>query len=423
MNHNFHHSNIENCNNIMALPSSIINDKTKTPINKNKPALTQSCVILPSQLLRKSLICNSLAQACSLKRALEDNTHSATVSSSSLSLQSSSSSQLCLKKSKSDSSMMAKFTYKHHHHRSTNPRAIKVISSSSTTMGHLLNEEWKNAFTADDLSSSSSSSSSYSSSSSTSSLYDLSHLSAGSAALALAVGGCNSSSNSSNNIVSITSSSTPSSSSSATTTPMQEDDTNDTNDMCPYTYMKTYFAAANDDDGLSSDNDDTDTTPTNPSWMQPLHETEFHPPTQEQIDAYTNDAVSAVRSSNLQTLRDIHTTHGPTYLKCCNRYGESLLHIACRRSTSAIVSFLLNEVNVSPNIKDDYGRTPLHDACWRGNPEYDIVELLLKKEPRLLWCKDVRGYLPLNYARREHWKGWNGFLDDRGRELLCMSSS
>lgn len=419
MSHNFNlnHSNIENCNNIMALPSSIIDNKTKTPINKNKPALTQSCVILPSQLIRKSLICNSLAQACSLKRALEDTTHSATVSSSSLSLQSSSSSQLCLKKSKSDSSMMAKFTYKNHHH--TNPRAIKVISSSST-MGHLLNEEWKNTFTANDDLSSSSSSSSYSSSSSTSSLYDLSHLSAGSAALALriAAGGCNSSNSSSNNIVSITSS-TPSSS---TATPMLEDDTDDTNNMCPYTYMKTYFAAANDDDdGLSSDNDDT-TTPTNPSWMQPLHETEFHPPTQEQIDAYTNDAVSAVRSSNLQTLRDIHNTHGPTYLKCCNRYGESLLHIACRRSTSAIVSFLLNEVNVSPNIKDDYGRTPLHDACWRGNPEYDIVELLLKKEPRLLWCKDVRGYLPLNYARREQWKGWNGFLDDRGRELLCIMS-
>ena len=421
MNHNFNHSNIENCNNIMALPSSSISDnKTKTPINKNKPALTQSCVILPSQLLRKSLICNSLAQACSLKRALDDNNtradYSTTVSSSSLSLQSSSSSQLCLKKSKSDSSMMAKFTYKNHH-RITNPRAIKVISSS--TMGHLLNEEWKNTFTADDLSSSSSSSSYSSSSSTTSSLYDLSHLSAGSAALALAVGGCNSSSSSSNNIVSITSSTPSSTASSATTTPMLEDDTDD-NNMCPYTYMKNIFAAANDDDGLSSDNDDN-TTPSNPSWMQPLHETEFHPPTQEQIDAYTNDAVSAVRSSNLQTLRDIHTTHGPTYLKCCNRYGESLLHIACRRSTSTIVSFLLNEVNVSPNIKDDYGRTPLHDACWRGMPEYDIVELLLKKEPKLLWCKDVRGYLPLNYARREHWKGWNGFLDDRGRELLCMS--
>ena len=226
-------------------------------------------------------------------------------------------------------------------------------------------------------------------------------LSAGSAALA-AKGG---SSSSHNNIVSITSS-TPSSAA-----PMQEDTIDN---MCPYTYIKNIF----------SDDDETDTTTESspPSWMQPLHETEFQPPTQEQIDAYTNDAVSAVRSSNLQTLRDIYKTHGPMYLKCCNRYGESLLHIACRRSTPTIVSFLLNEVNVSPNIKDDYGRTPLHDACWRGLPEYDIVELLLRKEPKLLWCQDVRGYLPLNYARREHWKGWNGFLDDRGRELLCLSS-
>ena len=46
-----------------------------------------------------------------------------------------------------------------------------------------------------------------------------------------------------------------------------------------------------------------------------------------------------------------------------------------------MVIVLLKEARVSLRIKDGYGCTPLHDACWRGTPEYNIVELLLGMEP------------------------------------------
>jgi hypothetical protein len=153
---------------------------------------------------------------------------------------------------------------------------------------------------------------------------------------------------------------------------------------------------------------------------QPLTDTDFLPPTPEQIEAYSNDAVSAVRSSDVDSLRELLSAGHS--LECCNRFGESLLHVACRRSNAEIVSFLLNEAGVSPRIRDDYGRTPLHDACWRGNPEYEIVELLLSVEPRLAFVKDVRGHKPFQYARREHWGDWRKFLDEK-RELILLPRS
>lgn len=165
--------------------------------------------------------------------------------------------------------------------------------------------------------------------------------------------------------------------------------------MCPYTFIESVL-------------DNNSVQPV--KRRQPLHETEYLEPTPEQIAAYSSKALIAVRTNNIPALREMMHSEGQT-LRCCNRFGESLLHVACRRSNSDVVNFLLNEANVSPRIKDDYGRTPLHDACWRGSPEYDIVESILSVEPRLAFVKDVRGHKPFQYARREHWAAWRHFLD------------
>lgn len=114
-------------------------------------------------------------------------------------------------------------------------------------------------------------------------------------------------------------------------------------------------------------------------------------------------------------MRSIHESGRS--LRCCNRFGESLLHVACRRSTPEIVKFLLKEAGVCPRIRDDYGRTPLHDAVWRAHPEVDIVELLLNVEPRLAFVEDVRGHKPFQYARKEHWRRWREFLCEN-RDLI-----
>ena len=186
------------------------------------------------------------------------------------------------------------------------------------------------------------------------------------------------------------------------------DNTNDPEEnLCPYSFI---------DSLLQSSRRCKEGTTTKPL----LDDNDFHPPTPEQIEAYSNDAVNAVRSSDVDCLRTL-LSNGQS-LQCCNRFGESLLHVACRRSNAEIVSFLLHEAKVSPCIRDDYGRTPLHDACWRGNPEYEIVELLLSVEPRLAYVKDVRGHRPFQYARREHWPNWREFID-RKRELILLPRS
>jgi ankyrin repeat protein len=173
------------------------------------------------------------------------------------------------------------------------------------------------------------------------------------------------------------------------------------NEMCPSTFIQTVLTHS-----FENDNDDSVIT-------KPLHQSEFIQPTSQQIEAYghSTDAVIAVRSCDVEALREL-LANGKQ-LEVCNKFGESLLHMACRRSNAHVVSFLLNEANVSPRIKDDYGRTPLHDACWRGNPEYEIVELLLQAEPRLAFVQDVRGHQPFQYARREHWDAWKEFLDNK----------
>ena len=191
--------------------------------------------------------------------------------------------------------------------------------------------------------------------------------------------------------------------------------------LCPYSFIESLLndtrsssggCSTEEEEGLSSSSNSSRSLLFR---QQPLTDDDFSPPTPEMIDAYSNDALSAVRSSDVNSLRQLRSAGHS--LECCNRFGESLLHVACRRSNAEIVSFLLNEAKVSPCIRDDYGRTPLHDACWRGNPEYEIVELLLSVEPRLAFVKDVRGHRPFQYARREHWSCWRNFIDEK-RELI-----
>jgi hypothetical protein len=61
-------------------------------------------------------------------------------------------------------------------------------------------------------------------------------------------------------------------------------------------------------------------------------------------------------------------------------------------------------------IVDDYGRTPLHDACWRQEPCFEVVTLILDTHIDLLRCYDVRGSIPLHYVREEHWIQWCAYL-------------
>lgn len=132
--------------------------------------------------------------------------------------------------------------------------------------------------------------------------------------------------------------------------------------------------------------------------------------TEEFVQGYSMDIVTAVRNDDVQALRRIQAAHPTRSIMCGSKFGDSILHLACRRNRVKVVEYLLCECNVSPQIICDYGRTPLHDALWCVQPNERIVSLLLLKCPHLLFVKDHRGSTPLSYAPRDTWKQLCRFL-------------
>lgn len=150
------------------------------------------------------------------------------------------------------------------------------------------------------------------------------------------------------------------------------------------------------------------------------HQQTFHfrKPSQEEIDSYDLEVVGAVRSGSIEKLREIMDRGRKTF-NACNRFGESLIHMACRRGNVDVVRLLLKEGSARTDIRDDYGRTPAHDACWTAEANIDVMDVLLHHIPiAMLLTEDVRGFTPFQYARKEHWPIWIEFLKDRRLILL-----
>mmetsp|Transcript_14221 Transcript_14221/g.21689 ORF Transcript_14221/g.21689 Transcript_14221/m.21689 type:complete len:250 (-) Transcript_14221:27-776(-) len=140
-------------------------------------------------------------------------------------------------------------------------------------------------------------------------------------------------------------------------------------------------------------------------------------PTEMDVAAYNKNVVTAVRTSDLEALKAMHAA-GQS-LDACNPFGESLLHMACRRGDPRIVKYLVEDAKVKIDVTDDYGRTMLHDAAWTSTPNFEVMEILLKAiEPGMLLAKDVRGHTPFDYARKEHWSAWVSFFMEHKDELM-----
>lgn len=146
----------------------------------------------------------------------------------------------------------------------------------------------------------------------------------------------------------------------------------------------------------------------------------FHQYTEEEFESYTMDAAMAVRNLDLKKMK-LLLSEGQLF-QCCNRFGESLINIACRRGSFEVVQFLTSEANVDINCLDDYGRTPLHDACWSSEPNFDLIDLLITKSPELLLMSDKRGHTPLDYTRKEHCQLWNNFLHKKEETLKALAT-
>merc|ERR1712194_485995 len=143
--------------------------------------------------------------------------------------------------------------------------------------------------------------------------------------------------------------------------------------------------------------------------------------TDEQIAAYTTTVVSACRSNDLDALKKLHTEEGQT-MNCFNRFGESLLTMACRRGFEDIVDYLLGPGGVDIRIVDDSGRTVLHDACWNPSPQLKICQWIMRRDPSLFFIADNRGCTPFQYARPQHRAVWRQFLFDNKDCLGTLAS-
>jgi len=144
-----------------------------------------------------------------------------------------------------------------------------------------------------------------------------------------------------------------------------------------------------------------------------LPEDFFFKPTAKDISGFSLDVVTAIQESNIAALRALYHS-GHTFQCCCNRFGESVIHMACRRGLVSVVSFLFSEADVkSIRIRDDYGRTPMHDCLWCREPNFEIMDMLIAKDAMLLFVTDKRGFTPFQYAKREDWKVWLQYLRSR----------
>ena len=143
----------------------------------------------------------------------------------------------------------------------------------------------------------------------------------------------------------------------------------------------------------------------------------FTKPTEAETDAYDLEVVRAIREGNLHKLRGM-LKEGKEF-DACNKFGESLIHMACRRGDVKVVRFLIEEAKVKVDRLDDFARTILHDALWTPKPNLELMKLLLTKvPPSMLLASDARGHTPFHYARQEHWAAWTAFLREHAATIL-----
>jgi hypothetical protein len=120
-----------------------------------------------------------------------------------------------------------------------------------------------------------------------------------------------------------------------------------------------------------------------------------------------SDAVIKSDATLLRRLLDAGLSPNP-----CNDFGESLIHRVCRRGDYKLLSLLL-EKGCCLQIVDDYGRNPLHDAFWKADPSPEVLSMILRTDKHLIRLMDVRGFVPLDYVRKEVYPDMIEFLKSK----------
>jgi ankyrin repeat protein len=144
--------------------------------------------------------------------------------------------------------------------------------------------------------------------------------------------------------------------------------------------------------------------------FQSLQSAYSNAPTPLQQASYHVHLINLVRQRDVSAFR--HIMGSGISPNPCNQFGESLLHTVCRRGDSQCLQVML-DAGARLDVCDDRGRTPLHDACWVPAPCFDVVDMILERDPRLLYVVDCRGSSPLQYIPKQQWPAWLQYLESR----------
>ena len=146
--------------------------------------------------------------------------------------------------------------------------------------------------------------------------------------------------------------------------------------------------------------------------MVAVKETAFHrPPHPDQVAAYDKVVLRAVVDDDEAALERMRASG--KRMDSCNRFGDSILHMSCRRGRIGALRYLLRVCPSGVLLTDDFGRTIMHDACWTATPRFDVASTVLDADLRLLRCVDNRGSSPLKYVPQDQWPLWCAFFENR----------
>jgi len=144
----------------------------------------------------------------------------------------------------------------------------------------------------------------------------------------------------------------------------------------------------------------------------PVLETAYYnKPTAYQQKSYGIAVTRAARSGNVQALCKL--IKSGLSANPCNKFGESLIHIISRRGKSRNAFDMLRELcqlGSQIHLCDDFGRTPLHDACWTVDPCFQSISLFLDRDINLLRLRDKRGSSPFDYVEKRNQRQFVEFL-------------
>jgi ankyrin repeat protein len=131
-------------------------------------------------------------------------------------------------------------------------------------------------------------------------------------------------------------------------------------------------------------------------------------PTELQLASYDKHLIDRVRYDRVDEFSSILAQGiSPNPV---NGYGESILHLICQRGSVKFLRLLI-EHGCDVQVADRFGRTAVHEACFSSKPNFKLVEMLLRIEPRMMTLTDCRGATPLSYVSKSHWAAWLQFLE------------